>query len=813
MDLSLRWLGDYLDVSGLSPKEFCDGMTMSGSKVEGWRKEGEKVTNTVVGRILKIEKHPDADKLQVCQVDVGKEQPLQIVTAATNVVVGALVPVALDGADLCGDIHIKKGKLRGEVSEGMFCSVAELGVTVNDFPYAIEDGILLIEEDCKPGDDIHDALNLNDTVVEFEITSNRPDCLSVLGLAREASATFAIPMTEPVLPEVPKKPGVLENLVEKVTGKKEEEEKAESIEDYLQVEVQNTTDCLRYTAAMVKNVKIGPSPRWMRERLRASGIRPINNIVDITNFVCLEYGQPMHAFDYKLVKGGKIVVRNAKAGEKITTLEGIEHELSPEMLVIADSMDPTAVAGVMGGEYSGILEDTNVVVFEGASFAGAQIRKTARKLGLRTESSARFEKGLPEETAILALMRACQLVKMLGIGEVIDGVIDVWPKPKKAEKVSFNADWINRFIGFDVPEKEQVEILRSLGFDVKLGQVTVPYYRTDIHARCDLAEEVARIYGYNRIPSTLMRGTGVSIMTPRQKMVKEVSKELAALGLYEVITYSFISPKYYDKICLPADSPLRDSVVIKNPLGEDTSVMRTTALPSMLEVVARNRNNRNEAGRFFEIATEYRKAEGQQLPDEPQVITLGLYGQEETFFTLKGAVEALLADLRIENIRFVANKEDVTFHPGRCADVYLGEEKLGTIGQIHPNVAKNYGLDLPVFVGRMDLELLLAHPAETVIAKALPKFPKVTRDLALVCDKQLPVAEIESVIKEKAGNLLQSVRLFDVYEGDQVPAGKKSVAYQLVLQPLDHTLTDEESEAVVHRVLKYLAQKDVVLRS
>ncbi|MBP1576031.1 MAG: phenylalanine--tRNA ligase subunit beta [Oscillospiraceae bacterium] len=813
MDLSLRWLGDYVDVARLDVKTFCDGMTMSGSKVEGWHKEGDEITNTVVGRITKIDKHPDADKLQVCQVDIGKEQEIQIVTAATNVVVGALVPVALDNSTLCGGIKIKKGKLRGEVSEGMFCSVAELGLTVNDFPYAIADGILLIEEDCKPGDDIHDALHLNDTVVEFEITSNRPDCLSVLGLAREAAATFSLPLSQPELPEVPKKQGVLGELVDKVTGKKNDEEEKETIENFLSVEIKNNTDCFRYTAAMVKNVKIGPSPRWMRERLRASGVRPINNIVDITNYVCLEYGQPMHAFDYKLVKGGKIVVRSAKEGESITTLEGVEHKLSPEMLVIADAVEPTAVAGVMGGEYSGILEDTHTVVFESASFAGAQVRKTARKLGLRTESSARFEKGLPEENAILALMRACQLVELLGIGDVVEGVIDVWPKPKKAAKVPFDADKVNEFIGFNVPEKVQVEILKSLGFEFSLGKAVVPYFRTDIQAPCDLAEEVARIHGYDRIPSTLMRGTGVSIPTQRQKLTSEISAKLAALGLYEVLTYSFVSPKYYDKIHLPEDSPLRDSVVIKNPLGEDTSVMRTTALPSMLEVVARNISNRNEKGRFFEIATEYHKVAGEKLPNEPQVITLGAYGARENFFTLKGVVEELLAEVRCGEVRYVANSENPTYHPGRCADLYLGEEYLGTIGQIHPLVAAEYGVDAPIYAGRISLELLLAHPAPVIIAKPLPRFPKVTRDLALVCDKDLPVYEIEKVIREKGGNLLQSVRLFDLYEGDQVPAGKKSVAYQLVLQPEDHTLTDEESEAVIHRVLKYLAQKDVVLRS
>ncbi len=808
MDLSMKWLSDFVDLNGMEMKTFCDGMTMSGSKTEGWHQEGSEVTNTVVGRILKTEKHPDADRLTVCQVDVG-ELDLQIITAATNVFEGALVPVARDGATLVGGIKIKSGKLRGLPSEGMFCSVAELGVTVNDYPGAIADGILIIDEKdcpCKPGDDIHDALGLDDKVVEFEITSNRADCLSVIGLAREAAATFGVPFEQPQLPDIENKQPL------KLFGDKNEE-KPETINDFLKVEVKNDQLCSRYAAKMVRNVKIGPSPLWLRQRLRASGVRPINNLVDITNFVCLEYGHPMHAFDYRYVKGGKIVVRNAKEGESITTLEGVCHPLSPEMLVIADALEPSAVAGVMGGEYSGIMEDTDTVIFEAACFNGASVRKTARKLGLRTESSARFEKGLPEENALFALARACQLVELLGAGEVVDGLIDVYPHPKKPVKLSFDPDYINEFIGFDVADKEQANILRSLGFEIKLGQVIVPYFRTDIFHKSDLAEEVARIYGYERIPSTLVRGAAQAILSKRELMTDQIHELLVAKGMYEIMTYSFISPKYYDKIRMAEDDPARKSVTLRNPLGEDTSVMRTTALPGMLEVIARNHHNRNDQGSFYEIATEYHPVEDQLLPNEPQMIILGQYGKNYDFFTLKGIVEELLAALRCKNVRFVANRNNPTYHPGRCADVYLGDTLLGTFGQLHPLTAQNYDLDCPVFAGRLSLELLLAQPEDPALYKPLPKFPKVTRDLALVCDVDLPVADLEDTIKTAGGKLVTQVALFDVYQGEQVQKGKKSVAYSIVLQSDEKTLTDEECEQVMKRILKRLEILGATIRS
>ena len=626
MDLSLRWLGDYVE-TGVTPKQFCDAMTMSGSKVECYSEEADYITNCVVGRIINIEKHPDADKLQVCQVDVG-DRTVQIVTAATNVFEGALVPVALDNSTLANGVKIKKGKLRGVVSEGMMCSVAELGVTVHDFPYAIEDGILIIQECCKPGDNIRDALGINDTTVEFEITSNRPDCLSVIGLAREAAATFDKELHLPQ-PKVQHESG--------------------NINDLLSVEVKNPNLCRRYVARMVRDIKIAPSPRWMRERLRASGVRPINNLVDITNYVMLEYGQPMHAFDYKYLKGGKIVVRNAAEGESITTLDGVERKLTPDMLVICDEEKPSCVAGVMGGEYSGIQDDTNTVVFESANFLGSSVRITAKKLGMRTESSGRFEKGLDSRMCMDAVNRACQLVEMLGAGEVVGGYIDIDNANEAPVTVDFCPEWINRFLGIDISEEKMISILEKIGYKVENGVITVPSFRAgDTRHKADIAEEIARFYGYDVIPNTAVTGAAQGGLTAEQKFEKRLGELLRANGCYEIETYSFISPKYYDKINLPEDSELRRSVVITNPLGEDTSVMRTTCVPSMLEVIARNYNNRNLAGRLYEMGKVYLPKETPDiLPDERAVAVVGTFGDKEDFFALKGILNEAFEKLGV----------------------------------------------------------------------------------------------------------------------------------------------------------------------
>ena len=793
MDLSLRWLADYVE-TGVTPKQFCDAMTMSGSKVECYNEEADYISNVVVGKILKIEKHPDADKLQICQIDIGREEPIQIVTAAQNVYEGMMVPAALDNSTLAGGIKIKKGKLRGVPSNGMMCSVAELGVTVHDFPYAIEDGILDIKEDCKPGDDIRTALGINDVCVEFEITSNRPDCLSVLGLAREAAATFG---KELHMPEV---------KIENETG---------DINELLSVEVKNPTLCRRYVARMIKNIKVAPSPRWMRERLRASGVRPINNLVDITNFVMLEYGQPMHAFDYKYLAGNKIVVRNAEEGESITTLDGVERKLSPEMLCICDAEKPSCVAGVMGGEYSGIQDDTNMVVFESASFLGSSVRTTAKKLGMRTESSGRFEKNLDSRMCMEAVNRACQLVEMLGAGEVIGGYIDIDNEGDEPYTVEFCPEWTNKFLGIDLPAEKMVEILEKIGYKVENGVITVPSFRAgDTRHKADIAEEIARFYGYDVIPNTAVQGASQGALTLRQQFEKKLSRLLMANGCYEAQTYSFISPKYYDKINLPEDSDLRRSVVITNPLGEDTSVMRTTCVPSMLEVIARNYNNRNIAGRFFELGTIYLPKESADiLPEERGVAVIGSYGEKEDFFAMKGILLEALDKLGVYGVEFTANKENPTFHRGRCADISIGEKKIGEIGEIAPAVLDNYGIGTRAYVATLDIADIFDARIVEKKFKPTPKFPASTRDLAIICDDELPAASLEKAIRTGAGKLLEKVELFDVYKGSSIAEGKKSVAYTMTLRAADRTLTVEECDRAVNKVLKELANIGAELRS
>lgn len=790
MLLSMKWLSEYIDID-MPVREFTEVMTMSGSKVERYDSEGEEITGVVVGRVLSVNKHQGADSLVICSVDIGREAPVQIVTGADNVTPGALVPVATDGSTLPRGVKIKKGKLRGEISEGMLCSLSELGVTVHDFPDAIEDGIFIISEDCEPGADIHAAIGLEDTTVEFEITSNRPDCMSVLGLAREAGATLHKPLSlhKPVV-------------------------KSESgcIGDMLSVDVQNAELCPRYVARMVKNIKIAPSPRWLRERLRASGVRPINNIVDITNYVMLEYGQPMHAFDYRLVRGGKIIVRNAAAGESITTLDEVPRPLTENMLVIADGESPTAIAGVMGGEYSCINPDTNTIVFESANFFGPSVRTTSKKLGMRTESSARFEKGLDAALCLPAVTRACELIELLGAGEIIGGVIDVDNSKREQKTVPFTPEWINAFIGIDISPEEMTDKLHSVGFSVENGIVSVPSYRADIETRADISEEIARLYGYNNIPTTGLRGTAAGRLTERQSFERKIVSTLLAQGLSEIITYSFISPKYYDKIRLPQDSELRRSLVITNPLGEDTSVMRSTTLPSMLEVVARNYNNRNSCARLFELGTEYIPTGPDTLPIERQEITLGCYSDKYDFFALKGVVETLLRALNVPDAEFVQEGGDPTFHPGRCARLIVGGEPCGVLGELHPAVLDNYSVGVPVYAAKLDVTVLFSHHTALKSFKPLPKFPASSRDLALLCDESLPAAVIQKTIAEAVGGILETVSLFDVYQGAQIEAGKKSIAYSICMRADDRTLTDEEADAAIKRALKALSAIGAVIR-
>lgn len=792
MNLSMRWLKDYVDIGNVSMRDFSEAMSMSGSKVEGWETEFDEVKNVVVGKILSVEPHPDSDHLVICQLDVGQEEPVQIVTGASNVHVGDLVPAALHKSQLPNGVKITKGKLRGVMSNGMMCSIGELNLTKGDFPYAVEDGIFLIQEDCKPGQDIASAIGCDDTCVEFEITPNRPDCLSVIGLAREVAVTFDKPLN-------------LHTPVVKGCG--------DDIHNYLSVEVQNKELCPRYVARVVKNVKVGTSPRWMRERLRASGVRPIDNIVDITNYVMLEYGQPMHAFDIEYVKGSKIIVRNALSGETLTTLDGVERNLTEDMLVIADEEKASAVAGVMGGEHSGITEGTHTVVFESACFKGSSVRVTAKKLGMRTESSGRFEKGLDAQNCLPAIQRACELVELLGAGEVVDGVIDIDNTGYQPTVLHLDAEWTNRFLGTDISEERMKQILTDLHFGVNGNEITVPSFRADVEHKADIAEEIARIYGYNNIPTTTAKGSPQGKYSEYQKFEQKINQTMLAQGLYEIMTYSFVSPKQYDKIRLPKDDPKRKSVVITNPLGEDTSIMRTNAIPSMMDILSKNYNNRNGAVSLYEIGNEYLPVEGEALPDEIPNLVLGMYGENKDFFTLKGVVENLLELLDIENYDVTACTEDPTFHPGRCAILSKDGEEFGIIGEVHPLVCKNYEINTRVYVGKLDMFKLFALMNDEKTYVPLPKFPASARDLALLCDDSLPVLTMEKAIKNAAGKILEKVELFDVYKGSQIQQGKKSVAFNITMRAADRTLTDEEVGAAMSRILKAMEELGAQIRS
>ena len=782
MKLSMNWLKDYVS-KDFDPKEYCDKMTMTGSKVEGYENPADQIKNVVVGLLLSVEKHPDSDHLLICSVDVGKDEPVQIVTGAQNVKPGEYVPAALHDSYLPGGVHIKAGKLRGVASNGMLCSLGELGLDKHDFPYADEDGIFLIKEPCKPGDDIKDVLCLDDVCVEFEITSNRPDCFSMIGLARETAASFDVPC-------VVKQPKVKET------------DNGKTVNDYVSVEVQDSTLCPRYTARVVENVKIEPSPKWLRARLRACGIRPINNIVDITNYVCLEYGQPMHAFDYNFITDGKIIVRHANDGEVITTLDGQDRKLESQMLVIADPSKATAVAGVMGGENSEINDFTKTIVFESANFSGPSVRTTARDIGLRTESSGRYEKGLDPENTLPAINRACELVEMLGAGEVVKGIIDIYPKKKEQVVIDFNADKINAFLGTDISEDEMKSIFKKLNIELKDGKLYPPSYRPDLECMQDIAEEVIRIHGYELIPTTNFKAEAlVGRRNARQNTVMMMNNLLTSRGFYEVQTYSFISPKYYDNINMPENSHLRDSVKISNPLGEDTSIMRTTALPSVLEVISANRRYRNKSAAIYENAKVYIKKEGQELPDERLSTVLACYNFGD-FYDMKGYAELILDMLGIKGVEFVANSTDSAFHHGRCADAVLDGKTLMTFGEIHPSVQKNYGLDVPVYAFVCDTETLLALENFEKHYKALPKFPAVERDLAFVCDKSLESGEIKKAIKKYAGKILESVEVFDIYEdASKLGEDKKSMAYNLILRSPEKTLSDEECDKTVNKVL------------
>ena len=729
----------------------------------------------------------------ICQVDIGGAAPIQIVTGAQNVREGDLVPVAKDGSTLPGGVHITAGTLRGEASVGMLCSYKELGMTDHDWPLSIVDGIFILNSDpdlsardLRPGDDLRAAIGYHDHVVEFEITPNRPDCLSVIGLAREAAATFGTPLTLHT-PEVKGGgPGALRDL--------------------LDVETPDADLCPRYTARMVRNVKIGPSPLWMRQRLRAMGVRPINNIVDITNYVMLEYGQPMHAFDYRYVKGGRIIVRRAKDGETLTTLDGTPRKLNPSMLVIADAHRAVGLAGIMGGENSEIVDDTVDVVFESANFDGTCIRKGALALGMRTEASAKFEKGLDPMNTLPAVNRACELVELLGAGEVVDGVIDILNHVPQPTVLDLEPEKINDLLGTDVSGEEMASILRKLDFQVEGDRITVPSWRGDVLTMADLAEEVARFHGYNRIPVTLMRGTTTQGgYSPAQRLERRLGQTCRSAGYDEIITYSFISPTYYDKIGWAPEDPRRRSLKILNPLGEDTSIMRTTTLPSMLEILARNYNFRNKNARLYELGRIYLpRADG--LADEPKVLSLGAYGDID-FFGLKGVVEALLHSIRVGGVSYQACRDNASYHPGRCATVCVGGEQIGVLGQIHPTVCANYGVDTALYCAELSFEALMRFQGPEPEYVPLPKFPSVARDIAVVCDASIPVATLENCISRGARGLLKEVELFDIYTGAPIPAGKKSVAFNLTLRSDERSLTAAEADEDVKSVLELLQKE------
>lgn len=802
MNLSMKWVNDYVDLKNKDIKQFCNEMTMSGSKVEGYEPEGNEISNVVVGKVLEVVPHPDSDHMVITQVDVGENEPVQIVTGASNVNVGDFVPVAKHKSTVLHEgktVKITKGKLRGVASNGMLCSLGELGLSVHDFPYAIEDGIFILGEDCDKtvGMDIHKAIGYDDISVEFEITSNRPDCLSVTGLAREAAATFNTPLNIP------------EPSFTGIDG---------DINEMLKVNIVNTEKCKRYCAGIVKNVKIEPSPRWMRERLRASGVRPINNFVDITNYVMLEYGQPMHAFDLRYVEGSEINVRNAAKGEKITTLDGVERELSEEMLIIADKEKPVAVAGVMGGEYSGIMDDTTTVVFESAYFEPVQVRRTAKKLGMRSDASARYEKGVDLLISMKCLTRAFELVEQLGAGEVVKTVIDRDYTDKTPASVEFSPEWINSFLGTDISESQMKEYLERLDFKIENGMIYAPSFRIDIEYKADVAEEVARIYGYNNIPSTQFKGVAEASFTKEQLFLRKVENTAVALGCYEIATYSFISPKYFDKIKLPANSKLRNTVTITNPLGEDTSVMRTSTIPSMLEILSRNYNNRNESAKLFDMGKEYIPTEPGKLPIEPSRLTIGMYGGNADFYELKGIADSLLINIGINGCEYVrcsecgAFDEASAFHPGRSAVIIKDDTPIAILGEIHPDVAANYGIETKVYIAKFNAAEMFPMAQTEISYRPLPKFPATTRDLSLICDDSIPAGSIEKAIKKAAGNILEKITLFDVYKGEQIEDGKKSISYSLILRSHDGTLTDEQADTLMTKVLKSLKEIGAELR-
>ena len=787
MQLNRKWINEeFVDLSAISDKEYVEKLTVFGQKVETYERMDSQIKNVVVGKVLEIVRHENSDHMWVCQIDVAEEEPVQIVTGAQNVKVGDLVPVAKHNSWLPGGVHITKGKLRGVKSNGMLCGLEELGLTKNDFPYAIEDGIFILEEECTIGQDINEVIGNDDTIVEFEITNNRPDCFSIIGLARESAAAFGKTMRhhEPV-----------------VHGSD-----AGSIFEHLDVEVPAEHLCNRYSSRMVKNVKIGPSPKWLRQRLRANGVRPINNIVDITNDVMLEYGQPMHAFDYRYVSSGKIVVREANEGETLTTLDGNVRNLKPGMLVIADDNKAIGLAGIMGGENSEIMDDTTTVVFESANFDGTCIRQTALALGMRTDASGKFEKKLDPMLTVPALERACELVELLECGDVLDGIIDVLNYVPEKKTLPLEVEKINHLLGTKISKEDMIRYLNLLEIEVIDDQIQVPSFRPDLNLMADIAEEIGRSFGYNEIPTTAFKTSTQGGYAPIMHVENKAGQLCRGLGYSEIITYSFVSPTIFDRIRISADSPLRNVLKIQNPLGEDTSVMRTIALPSMMDILSRNYAYHNKNVKLYELAKIYLPQEN-DLPQEPKMLMLGSYGAEENFFKLKGEVEAIFTGLRMPKASYTAVNDNPSYHPGRCAKVTINGVEIGYMGQVHPLVAQNYDMDCEVYCAELNFTAMFALQLPEPTYTPLPKYPGVTRDLSLMCDEAVTVAQIEEVITASAGKLLRNVKLFDIYRGTGVPEGKKSMAFSLELRSDERTLTDADSEQAVSKVLAALAEK------
>ncbi|MDR1354397.1 MAG: phenylalanine--tRNA ligase subunit beta [Oscillospiraceae bacterium] len=790
MLLSLNWLGDFVTITD-KIEDFCRKMTFSGSKVESFECLAEDIRDVVVGKVEKISTHPDAQKLVVCQVDIGSSHNVQIVTGATNLFEGAIVPVAVDGACLPGDVKIKSRKFRGVESNGMLCSLGELGLNHAFFPTASADGILIIEDRCEVGQDIRDALLLKDTVVDFEITSNRTDCLSVWGLAREAAATYGLKFNKPVA-------------------------KFEFCPaDNLKVEVARPDLCPHYMVKYISDVNFSFSPLWLRARLKAAGIRPISGLVDITNYVCIEIGQPLHVFDAGKV-AGKIIVRTAKPNEKIVTLDGVVRELDDSMLVIADEEKALAIAGVMGGFESGVTEATRNVIFESANFNHVSVRQTANALGLRTESSQRFGKQMPF-TCEDGLSRACELVKQLGIAVVDNSAVDVCAERRKPKHIKLDCSAINKILGTDLDRKQIVETLNRLDFDVTDDDdVVVPDFRLDIEINVDLAEEVARIKDYNEIQSVPLSGVYGVAPERQQQFEDRVVELVVAAGFHEVLTYTMVSPKHFNRLCLPPDAPERDFVAIKNPLGEETSIMRTTTLPSMLEALALNHRQKNEKVLLFDLGCDYIKSEfddenGKRLVDERQMLTIGAYGNDCDFYSIKAVLVNLLGCLGISGHEFAKTPDLAYVHPGRTATISVEGCVLGFVGELHPTVAKNYDLPKGTLVARLNMRDMFGLSTSKVYTP-IPRYPAVLRDIAVICDVSMPAAEIEKTIRDVAKDMLVLLRLFDVYTGDQIPDDKKSVAYELHFQSKVRTLKDEEVDKLMVKIIRALEDKRITLR-